>query len=46
MGKDCGRGNEQLGAKELALNKNAEGEVNLPAWISLSKCRESNQWDL
>ena len=43
MGEDCGRGNEQLGAKALAVNNAAEGEVggpkiplNLPAWISLS----------
>ena len=30
MGKDCGRGNEQLDAKELAMNNVAEGEVGGP----------------
>ena len=34
MGKDCGRGNEQLDAKELAVNNVAEGEVGGPKQAS------------
>ena len=48
MGKDCGRGNEQLGAKAHTACYVAEGEVggpkippDLPACVSLSKCPES-----
>ena len=53
MGKDCGRGNEQLDEKALAVYHVAEGEgggqkipPDLPACVSLSKCRESTKTDL
>ena len=53
MGKDCGRGNEQLDEKALAVNHVAEGEgggqkipPDLPACVSVSKCRESRKADL
>ena len=50
MGKDCGRGNERLGAQALAVCHVAEGEAgeskisqDLLACVSLSKCPESWQ---
>ena len=53
MGKDCGRGNERLDAKALAVYHVAEGEgggwtlpLDLPACVSLSKCRESKKTNL
>ena len=53
MGKDCGRGNEQLDEKALAVYHVAEGEgggqkipPDLPPCVSLSKCRESTKTDL
>ena len=53
MGKDCGRGNERLDAKALAVYHVAEGEggrskisPDLPASVFLSKCRESTKTDL
>ena len=53
MGKDCGRGNEQLDEKALAVCHVAEGEgggqkisPDLPPCVSLSKCRESTKTDL
>ena len=53
MGKDCDRGNEQLDEKALAVYHVAEGEgvgqkipPDLPACVSLSKCRESTKTDL
>ena len=53
MGKDCGRDNEQLDDKALALYPVAEEEgggqkipPDLPACVSLSKCRESTKTDL
>ena len=52
MGKDCGRGNEQLDEKALVVYPVAEGEgggqkisPDLPACVSLSKCRESTKTD-
>ena len=53
MGKDCGRGNEQLDEKALAAYQVAEGEgggqkipPDLPPCVSLSKYRESTKADL
>ena len=53
MGKDCGRGNEQLDEKALAVYHVAEGEgsgqkipPDLPPRVFLSKCRESTKTDL
>ena len=53
MGKDCGRGNERLDAKALAVYHVAEGEgvgrkipPDLPACVSLWKCSESKKTDL
>ena len=53
MGKDCGRGNERLDEKAQAVYHVAEGEggglkipPDLPACVSLSKCRESTKTDL
>ena len=50
MGKDCGQGNEQLGAKAQTVCYVTKGEVggpkippDLPACVSLSKCPESGQ---
>ena len=50
MGKDCGRGNEQLSVRTHTVCYVAEGEVGgpkippgLPACESLSKCPESGQ---
>ena len=52
MGKDCGRGNEQLGVKAYTACYVAEGDVggpkippDLPACVSLSICPESAQKD-
>ena len=53
MGKDWGRGNEQLDDKALAVYHVAEGQGggqkiprDLPACVSLSKCRVSTKTDL
>ena len=53
MGKDCGRGNERLNEKALAVYHVAEGEgggqkihPDLPACVSLSKCIKSTKTDL
>ena len=53
MGKDCGRGNEWLDAKALAVYYIAKGEgvgqkipLDFSARISLSKCCESRKADL
>ena len=43
MGKDCGRGNEQLGAKELAVNNVAEGEVGGPKIPKNLPCSNMNR---
>ena len=55
MGNDCGRGNEQLDEKALAVYHVDEGvgvgggqkiPPDLPPCVSLSKCRESTKTDL
>ena len=58
MGKDCGRSNERLDTKALAVYHVAEGEgvggggadrkipPDFSACVSLSKCRKSKKTDL
>lgn len=53
MGRDCGRGNDRLDKKALAVNHVTEREeggskipLDLPACVSLLKCSEYKKTDL
>ena len=48
MGKDCGRGNERLDEKSRRRRGGGGQKIppDLPACVSLSKCRESMKTDL